>query len=68
MVPSQLLSLCLACLLYLLPVHASAQMKDSLLTQLARKWSNSRMYTLKIAELRPEEFYNFKAGTVDLGR
>lgn len=37
-----------------------AQANDSLLSQLARKWVNSKAYTLRMAELMPEEFYNFK--------
>lgn len=46
--------------LYILPLQSSAQDKDSLLTQLERKWSNAKMYTLAMAESMPEEFYDFK--------
>lgn len=60
MVPLQLMSLFVACVLYVLPFDSSAQIKDSLLMQLVYKWSNSKTYTLKIAELMPGEFYNFK--------
>ncbi len=38
----------------------AAQDNDSLLAQLARKWSNAEGYALKMAELMPEAFYNFK--------
>lgn len=33
---------------------------DSLLTQLARKWANAKVYAQKMAELMPEEYYDFK--------
>ena len=39
---------------------SSAQQKDSLTSQLASKWENAKSYTLKMAELMPEEFYDFK--------
>ncbi len=38
----------------------SAQSSDSLVTQLARKWENAKVYALKMAELMPEAFYDFK--------
>ncbi len=38
----------------------NAQSTDSLLNQLARKWSNAKAYTLKMAALMPEEGYMFK--------
>lgn len=41
-------------------INGKTQAKDSLLNQLAEKWNNAKMYTLKIAELMPEEQYNFK--------
>ena len=44
----------------LLPFFCSAQTNDSLLNQLAVKWKNAKNYTLKIAELMPEEKYDFK--------
>ncbi|MEP6948923.1 MAG: DinB family protein [Ginsengibacter sp.] len=33
---------------------------DSLLAQLNRKWADAKIYALKMAELMPEEFYDFK--------
>ncbi len=39
---------------------SSAQQNDSLLAQLSRKWTNAKVYALKMAELMPEEFYDFK--------
>ncbi len=41
-------------------INGKAQTKDSLLNQLAKKWNNAKAYTLKVAELMPEEDYNFK--------
>ncbi len=43
-----------------LPFFCTAQTNDSLLDQMAVKWKNAKNYTLKIAELMPEEKYNFK--------
>lgn len=43
-----------------LPYYGRAQSIDSLLTQLSRKWANAKTYTLKIADLMPAEFYDFK--------
>ncbi len=43
-----------------LPLFGKAQTNDSLLNQLAEKWRNAKTYTLKIAELMPEEKYDFK--------
>jgi uncharacterized damage-inducible protein DinB len=40
--------------------ETKAQTTDSLLSQLSVKWNNARMYALKIAEMMPEEFYDFK--------
>jgi uncharacterized damage-inducible protein DinB len=60
MIPLKLISLFFIFLLCFVPFHATAQGKDSLLTQLERKWSNSKTYTLAIAKLMPEAFYNFK--------
>jgi uncharacterized damage-inducible protein DinB len=37
-----------------------AQSVDSLQVQLARKWVNSKAYALKLAELMPENEYDFK--------
>lgn len=37
-----------------------AQHTDSLNNQLAVKWANAKVYTLKMAELMPEELYDFK--------
>lgn len=33
---------------------------DSLVAQLANKWANAKVYALKMAELMPEEYYDFK--------
>lgn len=33
---------------------------DSLLAQLERKWANAKVYALKMAELMPEKYYDFK--------
>ena len=41
-------------------MNGKAQTSDSLLNQLSAKWKNAKTYTLKIAELMPEEQYNFK--------
>lgn len=41
-------------------INAKAQTNDSLLNQLSIKWRNAKTYTLKVAELMPEEQYNFK--------
>lgn len=37
---------------------------DSLVAQLSRKWANAKVYALKMAELMPEEYYDFKPVTV----
>lgn len=43
------------------PFKLSAQNScDSLLAQLNRKWTNAKDYALKMAELMPEEYYDFK--------
>ena len=47
-------------LLMMYCVCSNAQTSDSLLNQLAVKWQNSKTYTLKMAELMPEEAYGFK--------
>ena len=39
---------------------ATAQSSDSLQVQLARKWANSKTYTLKLADLMPEDKYDFR--------
>lgn len=41
-------------------INTSAQTVDSLSVQLERKWVNAKVYTLKMADLMPEEFYDFK--------
>jgi uncharacterized damage-inducible protein DinB len=41
-------------------INGKAQTNDSLLNQLSAKWKNAKTYTLKVAELMPEEQYNFK--------
>lgn len=49
-------------LFFLLPCYKlSAQSgNDSLLAQLERKWANAKVYALKMAELMPEKYYDFK--------
>lgn len=47
-------------------VGATAQSTDSLQVQLARKWTNSKVYTLKMATLMPEESYDFKASPEEM--
>lgn len=39
---------------------ASAQLTDSLQTQLSRKWANSKTYSLKLAASMPEKDFDFK--------
>ncbi len=41
-------------------ISGKAQTNDSLLNQLSAKWKNAKTYALKVAELMPEEQYNFK--------
>lgn len=41
-------------------VTGVAQTTDSLVNQLSRKWVNAKAYTLKLAELMPEDNYDFK--------
>jgi uncharacterized damage-inducible protein DinB len=41
-------------------INSIGQPNDSLLNQLSTKWMNAKMYALKMAELMPEEKYNFK--------
>jgi len=41
-------------------INGKAQTNDSLLNQLSAKWKNAKIYALKVAELMPEEQYNFK--------
>ncbi len=50
------------CLFFLLPYNKlSAQSgNDSLLAQLELKWANAKVYALKMAELMPEKYYDFK--------
>ncbi len=45
---------------------ATAQSTDSLQVQLARKWIHSKAYALTIAELMPEEEYDFKASPEEM--
>ena len=46
---------------FIAPFKLSAQnSSDSLLSQLSHKWTNAKEYTLKMAELMPEEYYDFK--------
>ncbi|MEO8583075.1 MAG: DinB family protein [Flavitalea sp.] len=41
-------------------INGKAQTNDSLLNQLSEKWKNAKAYAVKVAELMPEEQYNFK--------
>ena len=52
--------MCLLLFTTIISFSCQAQQKDSLLVQLARKWSDSKAYALKIASLMPEEDYGFK--------
>ena len=46
---------------FIAPFKLSAQnSNDSLVAQLSRKWTNAKVYALKMAELMPEEYYDFK--------
>lgn len=47
-------------LFFFFPVKTFAQSNDSLIPQLSRKWENAKVYALQMAELMPEEYYNFK--------
>ena len=49
-----------ALLLFSTSSKTFAQSNDSLVTQLFRKWENAKLYALKMAELMPEEYYDFK--------
>lgn len=51
---------CLLLILYSIPYKVCSQTNDSLLVQLSRKWTNAKAHTLKIADLMPGEFYDFK--------
>lgn len=60
MSPFKILPLLITTLFYFVTSKSYAQQKDSLSSQLEVKWANAKIYTLKMAELMPEEFYNFK--------
>ena len=47
-------------LFYFVAPKSYGQQKDSSSRQLEVKWANAKTYTLKMAELMPEEFYDFK--------
>lgn len=47
-------------LFYLVAYKSYGQHKDSLTSQLETKWTNAKSYTLKMAELIPEDLYDFK--------
>ncbi len=50
-----------ALIFFIAPFKLSAQnSSDSLLAQLSRKWTNAKEYALKMAELMPEKYYDFK--------
>ncbi len=48
------------CYCILCTSDSKAQIRDSLLNNLAKKWANAKTYTLKIAELMPDYAYAFK--------
>ncbi|CAN5329878.1 hypothetical protein BH20BAC1_BH20BAC1_25090 [soil metagenome] len=50
----------IALLIFCSSFSVVAQANDSLLSQLTRKWKNSKAYALEIAEKMPAEFYPFK--------
>jgi uncharacterized damage-inducible protein DinB len=51
----------IALVLFVTPIKLSAQTcNDSLLAQLNRKWTNAKEYALKMAELMPEKYYDFR--------
>lgn len=56
----KILPLLIATLFYFVTPESYAQQNDSLTSQLQIKWANAKQYTLKMAELMPEEFYDFK--------
>ncbi len=60
MSPVKFSKLLMALMLFLHTFSIAAQSGDSLLTQLSRKWENAKVYALKMAELMPEEYYDFK--------
>ena len=60
MIFSKFLIIPFALILFISPFKTSAQSSDSLVAQLARKWENAKVYALDMAELMPEEFYDFK--------
>ena len=57
---SKILLFLTATFFYFVTPKSFAQQKDSLNSQLETKWANAKIYTLKMAELMPEEFYDFK--------
>jgi uncharacterized damage-inducible protein DinB len=57
---SKMLLFLVTALVYFVTPKSYGQQKDSLSSQLEVKWSNAKIYTLKMAELMPEEFYDFK--------
>ncbi len=59
--PSKLISLFFILFALAIPFKLPAQTStDSLVAQLSRKWTNAKVYALKMAELMPEEYYDFK--------
>lgn len=48
------------CSLVLTLSTINAQTSDSSLNELAEKWQHAKGYTLQMAQLMPEEFYDFK--------
>jgi uncharacterized damage-inducible protein DinB len=54
-----ILPLLIVLFFYLIPSSA-AQQNNATADQLSTKWANAKSYTLKMAALMPEEFYDFK--------
>ncbi|MEO8415136.1 MAG: DinB family protein [Ginsengibacter sp.] len=58
----------IALIFFATPFKLSAQAgNDSLIAQLSRKWANAKVYALKMAELMPEEYYDFKPVPEEMG-
>lgn len=54
----------LLCLLLVAGLSAKAQ--ESYLKEFQQKWSNSKDYTLELAESMPEEYYDYKPTEVEM--
>lgn len=65
----KLFSIKLLALLFVVSLHQQTfaqAANDSLLTQMSRKWMNAKTYAIQMAELMPEEYYNFKPSTEEM--